>query len=124
MTRTILTSLVAIAVSCVAMASAQACVVTNQPATSLVAMDHVFPHAAGAALRKEGELRGIQFLVSVERPLSITERNQSLLKLQQLDRAASEAQRLHRERGLNLVRLTAPDQLMDAGIAKVAGKLC
>lgn len=122
MTRTILAGLT-LAVSLVAAASAEASLAPcSQPAS--LGVDRVFPHAAGSALRKEGELRGQEFLVSIEPRDTRCQKCDSLLRLNELDRAGREADRLHRNRSLHLVRLTTPDQLIDAGLMLIAGKLC
>jgi hypothetical protein len=123
MTRTILTGLATVTISLLATLSAEACVLAEKPVAAL-GFDRVFPNASGAALRKEGELRGQEFLVSLERCDRRCRTASSLLRLEQLDRAAREAEKLHRNRNLNLVRLTAPDWLIDAGIELVAGNLC
>jgi hypothetical protein len=123
MTRTILTGLV-IVLSLAAAASAEACIVATTKPVNCLAFDHVFPHAAGAALRKEGELRGIQFLVSAEPTQRVRNGGDSLLRLLKLDRAAQQAEQMQRDRTMNLVRLTAPDWLIDAGIAQIAENLC
>jgi hypothetical protein len=123
MTRTILTGTLALVVSLVATLSAQACVITGKETADL-GFDRVFPPAAGAALRKEGELRGQAFLVGIERCDSRCQRAGVFLRLEQLDRAAQEAEKLHRNRHLHLVRLTAPDWLIDTGFEAVAANLC